>query len=118
MSSDPNYQYQPVMQPVPQQLIPQTMMRDSGAAIASLVMGIMTWTFLPVLGALVAIITGHIGIAEVKKGNGYVKGRGMAIAGLIMGYVQIGIIILIIVGTLVLAPMISDTYSNIYSGMY
>jgi hypothetical protein len=113
MSSDPNYQYQPVMQPVP-----QTMMRDSGSAIASLVMGIMAWTFLPILGALVAIICGHIGVAEVKKGNGYVKGKGMAVAGLVMGYVQIGLIILFVVGMLVLAPVISDTYSNIYSGMY
>jgi hypothetical protein len=109
MSTNPNYPYQPVMQP---------MQRDSGAAIASLIFGIMAWVFLPILGAIVAIITGHIGVNEVNNGNGMVRGKGLAIAGLVMGYVQIGILVLIIIGVIFLAPTLSDVFSNVSSSIY
>jgi hypothetical protein len=109
MNTNPNYPYQPVMQP---------MQRDSGAAIASLIFGIMAWVFLPFLGAIVAIITGHVGINEVNNSNGMVRGKGMAVAGLVMGYVQIAILVLIIVVLVLLAPTMGDVFSDINSSLY
>jgi hypothetical protein len=55
----------------------------------SLISGIAGWTILPGLGSIVAIITGHIAQGEIKKGGGMVTGKGMAVAGLILGYLSI-----------------------------
>jgi hypothetical protein len=60
--------------------------RTSTLAIISLIGGITGFSVLPFLGALVAVITGHMAQSEIKKSNGLVTGKGMATAGLIMGY--------------------------------
>jgi hypothetical protein len=62
------------------------MSRTSGAAIASLVCGLLLC--IPVITGLVAIITGIAGIVETGKPA--VRGRGMAIAGLILGIFSVG----------------------------
>jgi hypothetical protein len=58
----------------------------SGAAVASLVCGILSISFLPFFASLPAIICGHIARSNVKKSGGTLTGSGMALAGLIMGY--------------------------------
>lgn len=60
--------------------------QNSTTAIVSLVAGILGWTFVPGLGAIVAIITGHMAKSEIKKSMGALGGDGMATAGLILGY--------------------------------
>ena len=60
--------------------------RTSTLAIISLIGGITGWTVLPMLGSIVAIITGHMAHSEVNKGGGMINGKGMATAGLILGY--------------------------------
>ncbi|MFD1245000.1 DUF4190 domain-containing protein [Paralysiella testudinis] len=52
-------------------------------AILSLVFAILGWLVLPFIGALVAVITGHIGRKRAKAGA---PRGGMALAGLILGY--------------------------------
>src|SRR4051812_38581665 len=52
----------------------------SGLAIASLVCGIL-W-----IGALPAVICGHIARSQIKKSGGRLQGSGIALAGLILGY--------------------------------
>ena len=54
----------------------------SSLAIASLVSGILGWTLLPVLGTLVAIVTGHMARAEIRRSGGALEGDGLAIGGL------------------------------------
>ena len=71
----------------------------SSLAIASLVSGILGWTLLPVLGTLVAIVTGHMARAEIRRSGGALEGDGLAIGGLILGYAQLAMIVL---GVLVL----------------
>lgn len=66
---------------------------NSTLAIISLVSGILGWTFAPFLGAIVAIITGHLAKSEIRKSNGALGGGGMATAGLILGYLHIAIFI-------------------------
>ena len=64
--------------------------RTSGTAITSLIFGIVTWVGLPVVGALVAVICGHIARGEIRRMPvGTIEGDGMAIAGLILGYTQL-----------------------------
>ena len=63
----------------------------STLAIVSLVSGIFSWILLPFIGAIVAIITGHMAKNEIKSSNGLLAGDGLATAGLVLGYLQIAL---------------------------
>lgn len=64
--------------------------KTSGLAVGSLICGIAgLFTFIT---ALPAVICGHLAQSEIKKSNGRKTGGGMALAGLIMGYVMIAAI--------------------------
>src|SRR5262249_36533342 len=64
---------------------PQT----SGKAIGSLISGISAYVIFPFLGAIVAVVLGHLGLSEIKKSAGRLTGNGLATAGLVLGYIQI-----------------------------
>jgi len=55
----------------------------SGKAIGSLICGIF---FLVFPAAVAAIILGHLSLSDIRKAAGRLKGRGMATAGLVLGY--------------------------------
>jgi len=69
-------------------------------AIVSLVLGIASYVVVPIIGAIAAVVTGHMARGQIKQtGEG---GSGLALAGLILGYVHlalavIGIVIAVIV---------------------
>ena len=75
-------------------VIPAENAPDSSLAIASLVTGILGWTLIPLLGSIAAIITGHLAKREIKESHDTIRGNSMATAGLILGYIQIGFIVL------------------------
>ena len=69
--------------------------RTSSTAVVSLVFGVLTWVMLPLIGALVAIICGHIARGEIRRAApGTLDGDGMAIAGLVLGYVHLAFLVL------------------------
>ena len=68
----------------------------SSLAIVSLVSGIVSWVVLPLIGSIVAIITGHMARAEIRRSGGTLEGDGLAIGGLVLGYLQIAFGILAI----------------------
>ncbi len=55
----------------------------SGKAIISLVCGLLF--FVP-LAFIAAIVFGHLSLSEIRRSAGRLKGQGMAIAGLVLGY--------------------------------
>jgi hypothetical protein len=57
--------------------------RTSKAAVTSLIFGILSC--IPVITSPIAIITGFIGLSKTKQPG--VKGRGLAITGLILGFI-------------------------------
>ena len=61
----------------------------SPMAIISLVAGILGWTLLPLLGSVVAVVTGHLARGEIRRTPERLEGDGLAIAGLILGYAAI-----------------------------
>lgn len=63
----------------------------STLAIVSLISGIVSWFLIPFVAAVAAIITGHMAKNEIKKSNGTISGNGLATAGLVLGYIQIGL---------------------------
>lgn len=77
----------------------------SGAAIASLVCGILGLMLL--LPCIPAVILGHISLSAIKKSAGALKGRGMAITGLVMGYLMIALIPLVAVAAAIAIPSFS-----------
>ncbi len=66
----------------------------SPLAIISLVFGILSWVALPIIGALIAIIAGHVARGQIRDSRGELQGDGLALAGLILGYLSIGLILL------------------------
>lgn len=75
--------------PAPAQVPPAQ--RTNGLAVASLILGIL---WLCWLGSILAVIFGHVALGQIKKSGNVQQGRGLAIAGLILGYIGIGILIL------------------------
>jgi len=64
---------------------------NSSMAIVSLVAGILGITFFPLLGSIVALITGYAARKEIQESAGALGGDGMATAGLVMGWIGIGL---------------------------
>ena len=67
---------------------------NSTMAIVSLVMGILGFTFLPVIGSIVALITGYMAKKEINESSGMLAGVGMATTGIILGWIGIGLLCL------------------------
>lgn len=63
--------------------------RTSALAITSLVTGILGWSFLPFVGSIVAIITGHMARAEIRRNWDSIDGYGLALVGLCLGWAAI-----------------------------
>ena len=75
--------------------------RTSGLAIASMVLGIV-WLFW--LGSILAVIFGHVALSQIKRSMGALSGRGMAIAGLALGYVGIAVLVASITAAAIIGP--------------
>jgi hypothetical protein len=59
------------------------------------VFGIVCWVALPFIGALAAVICGHSARGEIRRAPpGTIEGDGMALAGLILGWVHLVIFVL------------------------
>jgi hypothetical protein len=63
----------------------------SAWSIISLIGGISNFVGFPFWGALVALITGYVAKSEIEKSHGRVGGERLAKAGLILGWVGMGL---------------------------
>lgn len=70
--------------------------KTAGIAITSLVFGILGLVCLGPLGAIPAVICGHIAKSKIKASAGALQGDGLALAGLILGYVSIGLMVVML----------------------
>jgi hypothetical protein len=66
----------------------------SGMAIASLVLGIGGLTILPLLGSIAAIILGYMARKDIRHRPGQVSGDGLALAGIVLGWISVGLAVL------------------------
>lgn len=64
----------------------------NGFAIASMVLGIL-WIYW--IGSILALIFGYVARNQIRAGNQ--QGDGMAIAGIVLGWIGVGILLLLIV---------------------
>jgi hypothetical protein len=65
--------------------------QSSSLAVISLIAGIASFFILPLLGAIAAIITGSMAKKEIRASRGRMSGEGMASAGMILGWINIGL---------------------------
>ncbi len=70
---------------------PQPVLPQSTLAIVSLIAGIGGFTFLPLIGGIVALLTGYAARKETRAVPPTASGDGMATAGIVMGWIQIGL---------------------------
>jgi len=63
----------------------------SNKAIASLVCGVL---FICAPASIAAIVLGHLALVDIKRAAGKMAGKGLAIAGLVLGYSGIGLTVL------------------------
>jgi hypothetical protein len=75
--------------------------QSSGKALASLIFGLFFFVF---PAAVVAIVFGHLSLSEIRKSAGRLTGHGMAMAGLILGYIGIAIIPFVLIVAAIAIP--------------
>jgi hypothetical protein len=63
----------------------------STLAIISLISGIVGFTIFPIVASIVALVTGYAARKETRAIPPQVSGDGLATAGIIMGWVQVGL---------------------------
>ncbi|MBC7932031.1 MAG: DUF4190 domain-containing protein [Rubrivivax sp.] len=85
----------------------------SGFATASLVFGILSYVGFVIVGApIVAVVCGHIALSRIKHSGGRIGGRGLAIAGLVLGYVALAISVAVLLFLLGIAGLGSKMESD------
>ncbi len=75
----------------------------SGKAIGSLVSGIL---FFILPAAIVAVVLGHLSLSEINRSSGRIQGKGMALTGLILGYVGIFIPVVLIIAAIAIPNLL------------
>lgn len=92
----------------------------SGLAIGSLVAAILSWVLFPILGAIVGLVLGYSARKETRAVPPTASGDGLATAGIIISYVNIGLLgcsCLVITTLMILGPVIGSTFSTINSSL-
>lgn len=90
----------------------------SGWAIFSLISGILGWMGIFGIGGLAAIIAGHIAKNKIRSSQGRLGGDGFATAGLVLGYLNVGLaffgicLTLLIFGGLISMPIFCVPFLN------
>ena len=75
---------------------PQGQSQTDGGAIVSMVLGIASFALcLSFITGIPAIILGHISWSKIRRSAGRLKGEGMALTGLILGYLSLPFILIV-----------------------
>ncbi len=77
-----------------QQNLPQSyapVLPSSNLATVSLIAGLLGFTMLPIIGSIIALVTGYEARKETRAVPPRASGDGLATAGIIMGWIEIGL---------------------------
>ena len=75
--------------------------QTSGTAIGSLVCGLLPFFLIT---PIVAVVLGHVSLSQIKQSAGRLKGKGLAIAGLVLGYSTIAMLPVILIIAAIAIP--------------
>jgi uncharacterized membrane protein len=62
----------------------------NGLAEASLVLGILGLTLAPLVASIVGLVLGYVAKGQIDRSSGQQTGRGLAVAGIVLGWIGIG----------------------------
>jgi hypothetical protein len=68
----------------------------NGLAVASLVLGIVGW-LLCGIGSIVGVVLGFVARSQIRASNGRQGGDGLALAGIILSFIGIGLFVLLMI---------------------
>jgi hypothetical protein len=72
----------------------QVQTRTNGMAIASMVLGIL-WLYW--VGSILALVFGYVARGQISASGGAQTGGGMATAGIVLGWIGVGVLLLVII---------------------
>jgi hypothetical protein len=84
---------------------PAVQATTNGLAIASMVLGIL-WLYW--IGSILALVFGYVAKGQIDRSAGRQTGRGMAIAGIVLGWIGVAALALIIVLAVALRDSVDD----------
>ncbi|MGH2807440.1 MAG: DUF3105 domain-containing protein [Actinomycetota bacterium] len=115
----PSQPYQPPRQPVQEGYqpgyYPPQGRPTNGLAITSLISGIAGLTFFPILGSILALVFGYLGKGQIDRSQGAQDGRGMAIAGIVLGW--IGVVLTLLITALIVVGIFAAVNSGVTEGV-
>ncbi len=79
--------------------------QTSGKAIASLILGFFFFVF---PAAIMAVVFGHLSHSEIQRSAGRLKGQGIALAGLILGYLGIAFVPFLIIAAIAIPGLVKS----------
>lgn len=97
--------------PSPPPAVPQTVPRTPPVAIWSLILAVLSFTCGWLFTAIPAVICGHIARSKIRKSGGALGGKGIATAGLILGYIAL---VLGVMGIPLLVSMIESDRERLH----
>jgi hypothetical protein len=77
----------------------------NGLAIASMVLGIL-WLYW--IGSILALVFGYVAKGQIDRSAGRQTGRGMAIAGIVLGWIGVAALVLVVVMAVALRDSVDD----------
>lgn len=76
------------------QAAPVAQKQTSSLAVVSLIFSIVAFFGLFFIGSLIGVICGHMARSAIRQSDGKIEGDGMALGGLILGYIGLGLALL------------------------
>jgi hypothetical protein len=73
---------------------PYVARKTNGMAIASLILGAL-WLYW--IGSVLALIFGYIGKSQIDNSGDTQDGRGMAIAGIVLGWIGVAVLVIVLI---------------------
>ena len=69
----------------------------NGMAEASLVLGIVGLTLFPLVASIVGLVLGYAAKGQIDRSSGQQTGRGLAVAGIVLGWIGIAFAVVVMV---------------------
>lgn len=82
---------------------PASELQTSGMAVASFILGLLFFVF---PAAILAVVFGHLSRSAIQKSAGRLKGSGLALTGLILGYLGVSVLPVLIIAAIAIPNLL------------